>query len=228
MSGQHYPAIRQPETKVENVKAISTAQDSQRSEPMNGKISRLIYITSNNPAGVFTFLKSQNVPVKPTFAGTLKGAKAYLRHEGDAGFMKLVAAAHPDRKILLKSTGHEESGMCGSSSFNGEDSGAQELEGQANELENKIKERERSKATMRFGSEEGMRQYDAKTDGMKSALAKIKEALSALTEKAKSVGGTLVEQFTDEKKRGSVYKWVAIITIFLLVLVIITRKRKAA
>ena len=228
MSGQHYPAIRQPEPKVENVKAISTATNTQRNEPMNGKISRLIYITSNNPAGVFSFLKSQNVPVKPTFAGTLKGARAYLRHEGDAGFMKLVAATHPDKKLLLKSTGHEESGMCGSSSFNGQETGETELEGQVNELQKKIEERERSKASMRFGSAEGVRQYDAKTDGMKSALAKIKDALYALKEKAKSVGGTLVEQFTDEKKRGSVYKWVAIIAIFLLVLAIITRKRKAA
>jgi len=238
MSGRFIPAKRQTIKKeVEIVKPVITEKPSitetKNTDPMKAVIPRITYITTNNPAGVYTFLKKEGIPVRPSFEGTLKSARAYVRHQGDKGFFKLVSAAHPDKRLLLNATGHDESGMCGSSSFNGERTGRRVAQQIAPEemtedqirrhidgLEDRVKREEEflRRANLTRATAE---KHGKALEHQKRLLEKAKEILAGL--KAKGLG--LLNGMTDQKK-SEMYKWIAVIAVFIIVLLLVARKRK--
>ena len=75
-------------------------------EPSNRKTPILIppikYIVYNNPQVAYDFLISKGLNVEPNIPSTLQFAMIFIKQEGDPGILEFIAAAHPDKEVILK------------------------------------------------------------------------------------------------------------------------------
>jgi len=91
-------------------------------EPSNRKTPILIppikYIVYNNPQVAYDFLISKGLNVEPNIPSTLQFAMIFIKQEGDPGILEFIAAAHPDKEVILKAMNANSSSK--ESSFNEE------------------------------------------------------------------------------------------------------------
>lgn len=96
------------------------AKPSGRTTPI--LIPPIKYIVYNNPQVAYDFLISKGYNVEPNIPSTYQFARIFVKEKGDAGVVEFIGAAHPDKDIILKATGHKDdsSFCCG---FDGNNSG---------------------------------------------------------------------------------------------------------
>lgn len=87
------------------------AKPSGRTTPI--LIPPIKYIVYNNPQVAYDFLISKGYNVEPNIPSTYQFARIFVKEKGDAGVVEFIGAAHPDKDIILKATGHkDDSSFC--------------------------------------------------------------------------------------------------------------------
>lgn len=93
-----------------NFSAPRGPESSNRRTPI--LIPPIKYIVYNNPQVAYDFLISKGLNVEPTIPSTLQFAMIFIKQEGDPGILEFIAAAHPDKDVILKAVGQKESSFA--------------------------------------------------------------------------------------------------------------------
>lgn len=92
------------------------------------------YLVYNNPQVAYDFLVSKGYNVEPNIPSTYQFARIFIKERGDEGILELTKAAHPDRDLILKATGHKDdsSFCCG---FNGDNQTPEQKQNTAEQVQ---------------------------------------------------------------------------------------------
>ena len=92
------------------------------------------YLVYNNPQVAYDFLVSKGYNVEPNIPSTYQFARIFIKERGDDGILELTKAAHPDKDLILKATGHKEdsSFCCG---FNGDNQTPEQKQNTAEQVQ---------------------------------------------------------------------------------------------
>jgi hypothetical protein len=116
------------------------AKPSGRATPI--LIPPVKYLVYNNPQVAYDFLISKGYNVEPNIPSAYQFARIFVNEKGDSGILELIKAAHPDKDLILKATGHnnDESSCCGFNGENGNNQPTPEQQKNATEQSEAIKD----------------------------------------------------------------------------------------